>query len=97
MSVTPEEVKKLAELSRLALSEEEITRLQGEISAILEYIGTIQKVELHGTPADSPYLELENVLREDGDPHETGIFTEALLAQAPRRDGSFLKVKKILS
>ncbi|HEY4474023.1 MAG TPA: Asp-tRNA(Asn)/Glu-tRNA(Gln) amidotransferase subunit GatC [Candidatus Paceibacterota bacterium] len=94
--ISADEVKKLAELSRLALSEEEVVRLQGEITAILDYVGTIQKVELTEVPAGSPYLEIENVMREDGNPHEPGAFSEDLLAQASRRDGNYLKVKKIL-
>lgn len=92
-----DEVKKLALLSRLALSEEEVAKLQVEINSIVAYIDTIQKVELPDMPEGSVYLDSENVMRDDINPHETGIHTEELLSQASRRDGQYLKVKKILN
>ncbi len=94
--ISADEVKKLADLGRLALTDEEVEKLRGEIDSIVAYIDTVQKVQLPEKPASSPYLDLENVMREDGEPHETGVYTEELLKQAPRRDGNYLKVKKIL-
>lgn len=40
--------------------------------------------------------EIRNVFREDKNPHLSGEFTEDLLAEAPQRQGEFVKVKKIL-
>ena len=37
-----------------------------------------------------------NVMREDKDPHEAGLYTEKILEQAPAREGDYIKVKKIL-
>lgn len=37
-----------------------------------------------------------NVMREDGEPHESGLYTEKLLSAAPQREGQYIKVKKIL-
>ena len=96
MAISKDEVKKLAELSRLDLTEVEVEKMQGEIDSILSYIDVIQRVSLSETDNPSPHLENRNVLREDGTPHEGGKFTEALLSQAPKRQGRFLKVKKIL-
>lgn len=97
MSVSIDDVKKYAELSRIELSKEEVVKLQGELDSILGYIDTIQKVEMPEGVSASPHLEIENVMREDGEPHEPGIFTEKMLKQAPKREGKFLKVKKILN
>jgi len=94
--VSADDVKKLARLSRLALTEAEVEKLQKEIGSILTYIDTIQKVVLPEKPASSAYLDIENVMREDGAPHESAAFTDDLLAQAPRREGNYLKVKKII-
>ncbi|MFQ5540987.1 MAG: Asp-tRNA(Asn)/Glu-tRNA(Gln) amidotransferase subunit GatC [Candidatus Paceibacteria bacterium] len=96
MTVSKDDVKKLATLSRIGLSEQEIERMQGEFDSILAYIETIQKVALPEGVAPSPHLPLENVMREDGEPHAPNEYTEAMFAQAPERDGRFLKVKKIL-
>lgn len=91
--IDKDEVKKLAHLSRLALSKGEVEKLQGEVNSILEYIDTIQKVNLPNESDTSTHLDLENVMREDNAPHESGIYTESLLAQAPQREGNFVKVK----
>jgi aspartyl-tRNA(Asn)/glutamyl-tRNA(Gln) amidotransferase subunit C len=94
--ITLAEVKKLAALSRLELSDDELEKLRVEIDSIIAYIDTIQKVELPKNPAASPYLEEENVFREDVNPHEPGIYTEKLAKQFPREENGYLKVKKIL-
>jgi len=94
--ISADDVRKLARLSRLALTDEEVEKLRGEMDSIVAYIDTIQKVTLPQTPAGSVYLDIENVMRDDANPHEPDAFTEALLSQAPRREGDYLKVKKIL-
>ncbi len=94
--ISADDVKKLARLSRLALTDAEVETLRGELDSILSYVDTIQKVELPATPKGSVYLDSKNVMREDAEPHAGGKYTEELLAQAPRREGDYLKVKKIL-
>jgi len=96
MAVTKDEVKKLAELARIELTDKEVGKFQGEIESIVAYIDTIQKVKLPSQPEGSAHLDIENVMREDGEPHAPGAYTEQILAQAPKREGKFLKVKKIL-
>jgi aspartyl-tRNA(Asn)/glutamyl-tRNA(Gln) amidotransferase subunit C len=96
MAVTKDEVKKLADLARIAMSDQELEKLRGEIDSILTYVDTIQKVTLPETPEGSVYLDIENVMREDGEPHPAGAFTDAIMAQAPKTQGKFIKVKKIL-
>ncbi|MEN9390470.1 MAG: hypothetical protein RLZZ283_570 [Candidatus Parcubacteria bacterium] len=96
MSVSADEVKKLANLSRLALTDSEVEKLRTEIESILTYVDAVQKVELPPGISASPHLDLQNVMRADGEPHEGGIYSEDMLSQAPAREGNFLKVKKIL-
>lgn len=92
------EIEKLANLSRLKLSEEEIVRMQSEMSAILAYVDKLKKAtsgEFAG--GTGPVMSAnKNVMREDADPHESGVYTERLLKSAPRHDGQYIKVKKIL-
>lgn len=94
--ISIDDVKKLAVLGRLSLTDEEITKLQGEIESIVAYVDVIQKVPLPETSDTSTHLDLENVMREDVNPHEAGLYTENLLAQVPRREGNYVKVKKVL-
>lgn len=94
--ISADDVRKLARLSRLALTDAEVEKMRDDMGSILSYIDALQNVDLPATPEGSVYLDIENVAREDGEPHETGAYTEELLAQAPKRDGNYLKVRKIL-
>lgn len=96
MAISLDEVKKLALLSRIELSNDELVTIQSEIEAILSYVETIQQVPLTEADDTSPHLPLQNVMRDDTDAYAPGVFTEALMAQAPRREGALVKVKKIL-
>ena len=90
-----EEVKKLAELARIDITAKEVERVRKEIESILKYVSEIQKVSEKGISAKKD--EPKNVMREDGNPHAGGIFTEAVLNEAPEREGDYIKVKKILN
>ncbi len=90
------DIDKLANLSRLKLSTEEKSGLLKDIQAILGYVSEIEKVAAD-TSVLSTTTPLRNVLREDGEPHESGIFTDVILAEAPQREGNYFSVKKILT
>ncbi|MBI2096172.1 MAG: Asp-tRNA(Asn)/Glu-tRNA(Gln) amidotransferase subunit GatC [Candidatus Taylorbacteria bacterium] len=92
--ITKEEVEKLAELSKIRLKETEKESLRLDFEAILSYIAQINKVS-PDPPEESGSLGV-NLMRDDGRPHESGVFTEKLLSQAPSRERNFIKVKKIL-
>ena len=96
--ITRDEIVKLAQLSRLKLSEEEIVRMQGEMSSILAYVDTLKTAAGAET---GPVMSInKNVMRADENPHAGGEFTDRLIALAPRNEttaeGKFVKVKKIL-
>ncbi len=94
--ITTEEIEKLAMLARLALSKEETERMRKEFDSILGYVASIQKVAANVGEHPRSIVAAVNVMREDRDPHESGIYTEALVGAAPRREGDYIKVKKIL-
>lgn len=96
MAVTPDDVRSFANLSRIAVSDEEAQALAKELDAIFEYISVIQKVDVPPPGEENVHLDIDNVFREDEDPHEGGIYTDAFLKQAPETEGRFIKVKKIL-
>ena len=93
---TIEEVKKLAVLARIQISETELEKFTSEFDAILGYIGQLETLQL---PKDfeTGKPPLRNVMRTDGEPHATGLYTERLAAQFPAREGDALKVKQIIS
>jgi aspartyl/glutamyl-tRNA(Asn/Gln) amidotransferase C subunit len=79
----------------IAVSAEEKESLRKSMDSILNYVEQVQKVSKDLGSERKAGL-LRNVMREDNNPHESGIFTEVLLSAAPKRDGQYLKVKKIL-
>lgn len=93
--ITKEDVQKLATLSRLTLSDEEMTRFQGEMSSILAYVDKLKEVT--GSESGPVMSVNRNVLREDANPNEGGAYTRALVDGAPQHLGDLVKVKKILS
>ena len=94
MNDTRLDVRALASLARIEVGEEELAKLASEIPGILAFVDSIQSVDV-STIERNPTLR--NVMREDSDPHESGIYTEKLLAQAPAAREGRLAVKQVLS
>ncbi|MEK7607383.1 MAG: Asp-tRNA(Asn)/Glu-tRNA(Gln) amidotransferase subunit GatC [Patescibacteria group bacterium] len=96
--ISKEEIVKLASLSRLKLSEEEIVRFQGEMGSILAYVDKLKTAtsDNNDTKNEPVSPSNKNVMREDVNPHESGIYTDKLIKAAPRHDNRYIKVKKIL-
>ncbi|MGB3922150.1 MAG: Asp-tRNA(Asn)/Glu-tRNA(Gln) amidotransferase subunit GatC [Minisyncoccia bacterium] len=94
-----EKIIKLANLSRIRLGDGDAEKLSNEFDKILAYVsevkGAVKKSAKREKRSADEFLP-RNVLRSDGPPHEKGIFTEALLGQAPSREKNYIKVKKIL-
>lgn len=91
--ISADDVRKLGALARIKLTAEEEQKLARDMQNILGYVEQIKKVSADMERADHPN---RNVLRADEKPHEPGIHTEAVLAEAPKREGQYVKVKKIL-
>lgn len=90
-----DEVKKLAELSLLAVDDAELDKLTGEIDSILAYISEIDTFASEGEEVvEKP--ELYNVFREDEVTNTEGEYTECIMSEAPLRKGEYVRVKKIL-
>ena len=93
--ITLQEIEKLANLSRIAVTSEEKEQLRKDMESILGYVEQVNKVSAD-LVLEKEELLLCNVMRSDDNPHESGINTEILLAAAPSREGNYVKVKKIL-
>ncbi len=90
MAISPDEVRHVARLARLTLTEEELARLGGQLGAILEAVGKVAELDLADVPATAHPLELVNVWADD-EPRPS-LEAEEALATAPDRDGSFFRV-----
>ncbi|MDO8481504.1 MAG: Asp-tRNA(Asn)/Glu-tRNA(Gln) amidotransferase subunit GatC [bacterium] len=87
------DIRALAQLARLAVSDEELAKLEREIPDILAFVQTIQEVAA-SAPVQEPVLK--NVMRADDNPHEGGTYTEALLKAAPARAQNRIAVKQVI-
>ncbi len=87
-------IKALADLARLEVSDAEIAKLEKEIPDILKFVEQIQGIATDAKPT-SP--ELRNVMRADENPHESGLYTERLLSAAPKSENGRIVVKQVLS
>jgi aspartyl-tRNA(Asn)/glutamyl-tRNA(Gln) amidotransferase subunit C len=83
-----EQVLHVERLARLELSEEDVERMAGELSNILEHVERISSLDLDGVEPTTHVVELENVLRAD-EPRPS-LPRETALEQAPDpADGAF--------
>jgi aspartyl-tRNA(Asn)/glutamyl-tRNA(Gln) amidotransferase subunit C len=90
MAITREQVQHVARLAHLALTDEEVERLTGQLGAILEAVGKVSELDLTDVEPTSHPLDLVNVARAD-EP-EPSLPREEALANAPDVEGGFFKV-----
>jgi aspartyl-tRNA(Asn)/glutamyl-tRNA(Gln) amidotransferase subunit C len=88
------QVKKVAKLARLELSEAEIEEFAGQLNAIIDYVERMNKLNTEGVEPMAHCLPVNNVFRDDVIKESLG--TEKTLVNAPQSDGPFFKVPKIL-
>ena len=88
------QVRKVAKLSRLELTEAEVEEFTGQLSAILDYVEKMNELDTDNIEPLAHCLPISNVFRRDCVKESLG--TEKALGNAPQRDGEFFKVPKIL-
>lgn len=88
------DVEHLGLLARISLSEDEKDEFASELDSVLLYVSEISKV---ATAADvvPEAGELRNVLRDDDNVNVGGVFTDAILNNAPDTEDGYVKVKQI--
>lgn len=94
MKITAAEVERVAVLARLQLTAEEKSQLTLHLNDILEYMEKLNQLDTAEVEPFTHASETANALRDDSVTHQPN--PEALLANAPDRDGTFFKVPKII-
>ena len=94
MSLTPEEVRHIARLARVGLSEDDVTRFEDQLSQILDYFQRLQEADTESVPPTAHTLAMQNVMRDD-EPRPS-FDKEDILANAPRREGDLFRVRAVL-
>jgi aspartyl-tRNA(Asn)/glutamyl-tRNA(Gln) amidotransferase subunit C len=90
MAITRDDVLHVAKLAELDLTDEEVTRLQEQLSAILEAVGKVSELDLADVPPTAHPLSSVNVLGAD-EPRPS-LTLDDVFANAPAREGDLFRV-----
>ena len=95
MKLSREEVLHIACLARLGLTETEVNQLREQLSNILENFEVLQQVDTTDVPPTAQAIPLQNVTRQD-DEVIPSLPPSQILANAPRREADFFRVRAVL-
>lgn len=94
MKLSREEVLHIARLARLGLTEAEVDRFREQLSNILENFEVLQQVDTTDVPPTAQSIPLQNVTKDDK--VADSLSQEQTLANAPRKEGEYFRVKAVL-
>ena len=95
MNIDKETVRRVALLSRLSLTDEEISGYVSQLGKILTYISKLNEIDTEKvSPTSHPLATLKNVYRKDL--LKPSLTADQALQNAPSKDGDFIKVPQIL-
>ena len=92
--ITSQDVRKVAKLARLEISESDVELFTSQLEKILGYVAQLEQVDTSGIEPTTRAVEVVNAMREDL--VEVNSSREDILNQAPHREGDFFRVPKIL-
>ena len=94
MSLTNDEVRHIASLARIALSEEEIDTLRVQLSDILSHFDALQKIDTESIDPSFHPVSFDNVMRDDESTDSLPL--DAVLKNAPRTEGDLFRIRAVL-
>jgi aspartyl-tRNA(Asn)/glutamyl-tRNA(Gln) amidotransferase subunit C len=94
MSLTPEQVRWVAHLARLELSEAELLAMTRDLSTIVDYVKQLEEVNTEAVEPLAHVMEIENVFRADE--LRPSLPADEALANAPDRQQDFFAVPAVL-
>ena len=92
--ISSSDVRKVAQLARLELPEDQIETYTEQLEDILSYVDHLQEIDTGNIPPTTRAVEVVNAMRDDF--VEVNSSREDILNQAPQREGDFFRVPKIL-
>lgn len=94
MSISEQEVRHIARLARLSITDDEVNLYREQLNKILESMADLGSVDTSGVPPMSGVLGVAQALRKD----QASSFAEAqsLIAAAPESAGGFIKVRRVI-
>ena len=95
MSVSRDDVQKVAQLARLAFTPEEEAQLTGDLNRMLEYVAALDQLDTTGVPPTAHVLPLENAFRDDVT--RPSLNRAAALGNAPLSGQGHFRVPKVIA
>lgn len=89
------DVRYVAKLARLALTDDEVERFGAQLGDLLEHVDALGKLDVSQVAATAQVVESRNVEREDA--VRPSLDRETVLEQAPQRQGGFFRVPRIIA
>lgn len=97
MIINDDSVRKLADLARIKLSNDDVRGLVRDFDGILGYFEELKEVDTRGVDAMSGGAFSVNAHRHDGENTDTGASRDDLVRQFPEKDGDYLKVPPVFT
>jgi aspartyl-tRNA(Asn)/glutamyl-tRNA(Gln) amidotransferase subunit C len=94
MSVDAATVRRIAHLARIAVSEDEVPHLQGELNAMLAFVEQLAEVNVEGVEPMTSVTPMQMKKRQDV--VDDGGIADEIVANAPATDGHFFLVPKVV-
>ena len=94
MRLTEEEVRHVAALARVAMTDDEVELMRSQLSNILEHVSVLNEVDTEGVEPTGHSVDVTSVMREDEVRDSSPM--EDVLANAPSRQDDFIRVKAVL-
>lgn len=89
------DVRYVAKLARIALTDEEVERFGAQLGDLLEHVNVLSELDTASVPATAQVVESHNVEREDTP--GSCLDRETVLSMAPQRQGAFFRVPRIIA
>jgi aspartyl-tRNA(Asn)/glutamyl-tRNA(Gln) amidotransferase subunit C len=94
MSVDADTVRRIAHLARIAVADAEVEHLRGELNAMLAFVADLSEVNVEGVEPMTSVTPME--MKKRADVVTEGGDVEAILKNAPAREGNFFVVPKVV-
>ncbi len=94
MRLRDEEVRHVAALARVAMTDEEVELMRSQLSNILEHVSVLNQVDTEGVEPTGHSVDVTSVMRDDEVAESSPM--EDVLANAPTRQDDFIRVKAVL-
>ena len=95
MSSEKIDVRYVAKLARLALTDDEVERFGAQLGDLLEHVNALAKLDVSQVDATAQVVESRNVERDDA--VRPSLDRETVLNEAPQRQGGFFRVPRIIA